>query len=52
MQVVANRPHHHFPGVEAHAHARFNPRVQRTSSVRGCMAVCMARAARKQARRA
>ena len=22
MQVVANGPHHHFPGVEAHAHAQ------------------------------
>jgi hypothetical protein len=23
MQVVANGPHHHFPGVEADAHAQF-----------------------------
>ena len=22
MQVVANRPHHDFPGIEAHAHAQ------------------------------
>ena len=45
VQVVANGPHHHFPGVEAHAHAQLQAAGAAHLLGIARIAACMARAA-------